>query len=243
MVNCVTNVSIIDTSLGFTIQRRRRQTMALSSHQTNGRFNFRSSRASTPSRRACSGCTVWAAGSAATTFARPSRSTALPVTYTFLNQDRQVLTQFVSPNLQVDQLNPDLALFVQDQCRLNRVTITAGLRLRLAPRIRGRRRRVPDGALVPPQSFPAIKNVPNWKDLSPRLGIVWDPQGDGKTAVKFGINRYVASATTGIANLFDPFGPGNSLSSTARTRAIRTGTSCRTATSGSRRRTASAARC
>ena len=46
---------------------------------------------------------------------------------------------------------------------------------------------------------------------------MWDPAGDGKTAIKFGINRYVASATTGIANLFDPFGPGNSLSSTART--------------------------
>ena len=64
---------------------------------------------------------------------------------------------------------------------------------------------VPAGALVAARSsFPARTNVPNWKDLNPRFGVVWDPTGDGKTAIKFGINRYVQSATTGIANLFDP---------------------------------------
>ncbi len=62
----------------------------------------------------------------------------------------------------------------------------------------------PAGPLVPARSFDAIDNVPNWKDLNPRFGIAWDPFGDGKTAVKGGINRYVLSNTTGIANFFDP---------------------------------------
>ena len=51
--------------------------------------------------------------------------------------------------------------------------------------------------------------MPNWKDLNPRFGIVWDPKGDAKTAIKFGINRYVQSATTGMAQPVRPGGPGN----------------------------------
>ena len=62
----------------------------------------------------------------------------------------------------------------------------------------------PAGPLVPARSFAAVDNVPNWKDLNPRFGIAWDPFGDGKTAIKGGINRYVLSNTTGIANFFDP---------------------------------------
>ena len=62
---------------------------------------------------------------------------------------------------------------------------------------------VPAGLLVPARSFPARTDVPNWKDLNPRFGIVWDPTGAAKTAIKFGINRYVQSNTTGMAQLFD----------------------------------------
>ena len=78
--------------------------------------------------------------------------------------------QFVSPNCRSTSSAPSLALFVQDQFRLKRITISAGLRfdwLRESVAASS----VPAGALVPPQSFPAIKNVPNWKDVSPRLGV------------------------------------------------------------------------
>ena len=212
----VDNVSINDTGLGFTYNGVGVGKGMSFSHQSNGRFNV----SFVTSRHTIKTGMFWmyglGGGQRAYNVRAPAQVSGLPVTYTFLNSRPTSLTQFVSPNLQVDQLNPDLALFVQDQFRLNRVTVTAGLRfdwLRESVAASS----VPEGALVPPQSFPAITNVPNWKDLSPRVGVVWDPAGDGKTAIKFGINRYVASATTGIANLFDPFGPGNSLSSTART--------------------------
>ena len=212
----VDNVSINDTGLGFTYNGVGVGKGMSFSHQSNGRFNV----SFVTSRHTIKTGVFWmyglGGGQRAYNVRAPAQVNGLPVTYTFLNSRPTSLTQFVSPNLQVDQLNPDLALFVQDQCRLNRVTVTAGLRydwLRESVAASS----VPEGALVPPQSFPAITNVPNWKDLSPRVGVVWDPAGDGKTAIKFGINRYVASATTGIANLFDPFGPGNSLASTART--------------------------
>jgi hypothetical protein len=212
----VDNVSINDTGLGFTYNGVGVGRGLSLSHQTNGRFNV----SFVTSRHNIKTGVFWmyglGGGQRAYNVRAPAQIGGLPVTYTFLNTRPTSLTQFVSPNLQVDQLNPDLAIFVQDQWRLSRFTISAGLRydwLRESVAASS----VPAGALVPPQSFPAIENVPNWKDLSPRFGIVWDPAGDAKTAIKFGINRYVSSATTGIANLFDPFGPGNSFGSTART--------------------------
>ena len=62
----------------------------------------------------------------------PTQVNGLPVSYTFLNGAPRSLTQFASPNYTVDQLNPDLGLFVQDQWRINRVTISAGRAVRLA---------------------------------------------------------------------------------------------------------------
>ncbi|HEY1304235.1 MAG TPA: carboxypeptidase regulatory-like domain-containing protein [Vicinamibacterales bacterium] len=212
----VDNVSINDSGLGFTYNGVGVGRGLSLSHQSNGRFNV----SFVTSQHTIKTGVFWmyglGGGQRAYNVRAPAQVNGLPVTYTFLNQRPTSLTEFVSPNLQVDQLSPDLALFVQDQWRLNRITVSAGLRydwLRESVAASS----VPAGALVPPQSFPAIENVPNWKDLSPRVGVVWDPRGDAKTAIKFGINRYVASATTGIANLFDPFGPGNSLASTART--------------------------
>ena len=96
------------------------------------------------------------------------------------------------------------------------------------------------GPLVPARSFAAIDNVPNWKDLNPRFGISWDPFGDGKTAIKGGINRYILSATTGIADFFDP--AYASVNSTTRIWSDGTATSCPTACSRRRRPTASAGR-
>ena len=34
--------------------------------------------------------------------------------------------------------------------------------------------------------------VQNWKDLSPRVGFAWDVFGNGRTAVKASVARYVA---------------------------------------------------
>jgi hypothetical protein len=133
----------------------------------------------------------------------PGQVGGLPVSYTFSNGNPISLTEFAAPTYTLDQLNPDLGLFVQDQWRVGRVTVNAGLRFdwvhESVPAISEAA-----GPLVPARSFGSVDDVPNWKDLNPRFGIAWDPFGDGKTAIKGGINRYVLSNTTGIANFFDP---------------------------------------
>ena len=62
----------------------------------------------------------------------------------------------------------------------------------------------PANALFPAYSSPAVDNVPNWQDLNPRIGAAYDLFGDGRTALKGGINRYVAGASTTVAQTFGP---------------------------------------
>ena len=38
--------------------------------------------------------------------------------------------------------------------------------------------------------------MPNWKDISPRLGAAYDLFGNGKTAIKASLGRYVVYETT-----------------------------------------------
>src|SRR5258707_702415 len=140
------------------------------SHQSNGRFNV----SFVTSQHSIKTGVFWmyglGGGQRTYQMRSPSQINGLPLTYTFLNGRPTSLTEFVSPTLAVDQLNPDLAFFVQDQWRLNRLTISAGLRFEWL-RESVSASSVPAGALVPAQSFPAISNVPNWKDLNPRFGI------------------------------------------------------------------------
>jgi hypothetical protein len=46
--------------------------------------------------------------------------------------------------------------------------------------------------------------VPNYKDLSPRLGIAYDLFGNGKTAVKATLSRYVLTSSVGTARSLNP---------------------------------------
>ena len=39
--------------------------------------------------------------------------------------------------------------------------------------------------------FAEVDNVPNWKNVSPRIGMAYDLFGDGKTAVKVNLGRYL----------------------------------------------------
>jgi hypothetical protein len=46
--------------------------------------------------------------------------------------------------------------------------------------------------------------MPNWKNWSPRLGVVFDLFGDAKTALKLGANRYNQGQALGFARRYNP---------------------------------------
>jgi hypothetical protein len=63
----------------------------------------------------------------------------------------------------------------------------------------------PAGRFVPQREYGPIYNLPNWKDVAPRIGGVYDVSGDGKTAVKAHAGKYMrAFSTVGFAQVYNP---------------------------------------
>jgi hypothetical protein len=114
----------------------------------------------------------------------------------------------ITMNLPTDQregIYADTGLWVNDKWTINRATITAGLRFDwfigevLDSEIHASK-------WSPAATFKGFKNQPNWKDLSPRLGLAYDVFGTGKTAVKLSVSRYVDAQTVGFAAAANPIG-------------------------------------
>ncbi len=102
-----------------------------------------------------------------------------------------------------ERLNRDLGLFVQDSWRLNRLTVNAGVRWENV-KAQVLASESPAGRFVPVRKFEAIQNLPNWRDWAPRFSAVLDVFGNGRTAVKYSVNRYNQIRTTGIAANYNP---------------------------------------
>ncbi len=113
------------------------------------------------------------------------------------------VTVFTTPYTLVDDLDYNLSPFVQDQWTLGRMTMIAGARLDLVKASRPEQH-LPATLWVGARDFPGATNLPNWKDINPRLGVAYDLFGNGRTALKGSIGRYVQSVATGIAEAQNP---------------------------------------
>jgi hypothetical protein len=102
-----------------------------------------------------------------------------------------------------ERLNYDMGIYLQDSWTLNRLTINAGLRYeKLNAQVLAAES--PEGRFVPTRAFAAIENLPDWSDLAPRFAMVYDLFGNGKTAIKYSLNRYNLARTTGVASSYNP---------------------------------------
>jgi hypothetical protein len=126
----------------------------------------------------------------------------LPISYTFNNGVPTQMTLFTD-RLSDAHMDHDLALYAQDAWTLGRLTMNMGLRFDWIAQSLGEVNH-PANALFGAFTQPGLDRVINWKDLSPRIGAALDLFGNGKTAVKGGINRYVAGASTSAASLYAP---------------------------------------
>jgi hypothetical protein len=85
----------------------------------------------------------------------------------------------------------DHGFFVQDRWSVNRLTVTGGLRYDYF-HVSFPAQTAGPGLLVPNRNltFPETEGV-KWHDLQPRMGMAYDLFGNGKTAVKVSLNKYL----------------------------------------------------
>jgi hypothetical protein len=133
----------------------------------------------------------------------------------YLNGVPSTVTLLGTPTRWTDRLNANLGIFAQDAWTIKRMTITYGLRWQyISEQVSGQPAQHGRFANIP--AFGDI-HLPIWRTFSPRMAVVYDLFGNGKTAVRFGFNRFEFAATTGIASIYNPANPaaGNNLQVTA----------------------------
>jgi hypothetical protein len=110
------------------------------------------------------------------------------LTMTFNNGLPQSVT-LRTPLDQREGIKADVGVYLQDKWTIKNATINAGVRLDW---FRGEvlDEDLPAGRWSPAAHFDGFE-VQNWKDISPRLGVAYDLFGNGKTAIKASVARYV----------------------------------------------------
>jgi len=129
---------------------------------------------------------------------------ALPSGYNYIFRQgapafiRQFATPFVN-NVRVRSMG----LFAQDQWTMGRLTVNLGLRYDHFWAF-ARETTVPAGPFIGERRYPELRDIPNFHDIQPRLGGVYDIFGNGKTAIKASFGRYLMGMGGGDAQTVSP---------------------------------------
>jgi hypothetical protein len=122
----------------------------------------------------------------------------------YRNRAPTSVTVYNTSQWSAERIKYDLGIYLQDSWTMNRLTLNPGIRLELFNTY------IPEevspaGRFVPMREYGPIYNLPNWKDVAPRLGGVYDVHGDGKTALKAHAGKYMrAFSTVGFAQVYNP---------------------------------------
>ncbi|HET9702392.1 MAG TPA: TonB-dependent receptor [Vicinamibacterales bacterium] len=102
-----------------------------------------------------------------------------------------------------EDLDGNIGFYAQDTWTMDRLTLNYGLRFDYNKQtIRGQEAQV--GRFANSPAYDSFQAVPTWKDFSPRVSIVYDLSGTGKTAIRAGLNKFVTAQTTGFSQLYNP---------------------------------------
>ena len=103
------------------------------------------------------------------------------------------------------RLNYNLGLYAQDSWTVNRFTVNGGIRFDFQNESADEFTATPHRWLPNRNTFyPEVKNVPNWKDVNPRVSVAYDLFGTGRTALKASASRGVEQDSIGYASANNP---------------------------------------
>ena len=112
------------------------------------------------------------------------------LTYRFNNGVPNQLTESISPWIDHSRAGWH-ALFAQEQWTFRRLTLQGALRFDRASSWFPEQGAGPSRFLPIPISFPETSGVDGYKDITPRMGVAYDLFGNGKTALKLNLGKYL----------------------------------------------------
>ena len=112
------------------------------------------------------------------------RSPNYPYQYVFRNRVPTSINEILAPHTEDNRLRNQDAIFAQDQWTLRRLTLNMGLRFDYHNAYNPAQV-LPATPYSDPFSFAPKYNLPNWKDISPRIGASYDLFGNARSALKF----------------------------------------------------------
>jgi hypothetical protein len=124
---------------------------------------------------------------------------ATPYSFTFLAGVPQSMTYRITPRTVEVNVDRDLGVFAQDRWTTGRWTLQGGIRYdnfknSFPPQSVGPTVLAPNLSV----QFPELENL-NWHDVTPKLGATYDVFGNGRTALKVTLNKYLEGlGTTGF---------------------------------------------
>jgi len=112
------------------------------------------------------------------------------LTYRLNNGVPNQLTESISPWTDLSHAAWH-ALFAQEQWTFRRLTLQGALRFDRASSWFPEQQEGPSRFLPIAVSFPETKGVDSYKDITPRLGVAYDVFGNGRTALKLNVGKYL----------------------------------------------------
>src|SRR5688572_9701520 len=115
------------------------------------------------------------------------------VRYRFNNGVPNQITQIATPYGFTSNLGAELGVYAQDKWTMDRLTLNLGVRFDYL-NINFPEQHLGPAPLVPNRdiTFPESDYL-GWKDISPRVGAAYDLFGNGRTAAKINVGRYVTA--------------------------------------------------